>query len=81
MKGLARRLAEDLRHAAVTFSHNEAAASITRPAAAGLAVTLLSCSQRALERGAARARERNVTKVKLKPDCTRYLVKVPELLK
>ena len=40
MKELARRLAEDLRHAAVMFSHHEAAASTARPAAAGLAVTL-----------------------------------------
>ena len=40
MKELAPRLVEDLRHAAVMFSHHQAAASTTRPAAAGLAVTL-----------------------------------------
>ena len=53
MKELVRRLAEDLRHAAVMFSHHEAAASTARPAAAGLAVTL-ECGQPTRKRAARR---------------------------
>ena len=35
---------EDLIHAAVMFSHHQVAASTTRPAVAGLAITLFSLS-------------------------------------
>ena len=62
MKKLVRRLAEDLRHAAVMLSHHHAVASTAKPAAAGLAITLFSWSQRALR---ARAAREKCAKVKL----------------